>query len=93
MVGKGGKKRVGVGVGDGVKVGVNVGVAVGVSVDVAVGGVVGVGGAAITAKVAGMHVAIVILADIHPNPVGLPAKTMYHQLPSKFLPATGAVPP
>ncbi len=65
----------------------------GVLVAVAVGGITGVGGAAMDASVLGMQAAEVMLPAIHPCPPSPPAKSMYHQVPSKFLPATLALPP
>jgi hypothetical protein len=72
-------------------VGVMVGVSVGAVVLVAVN--TGVGGAAMTASVAGMQVAVTTLPEIQAYPPGPAANWMYHQVPSAFLPATGAVPP
>lgn len=56
-------------------------------------GTIGVGGAAMDASVSGMHAAEVTLPAIHANPPLPPANSIYHQVPSKFLPATVAVPP
>jgi hypothetical protein len=56
-------------------------------------GTMGVGGAAMDAKVAGMQTAEVTEPAIHANPPLPPANSMYHHVPSKFFPATLAVPP
>lgn len=56
-------------------------------------GMIGVGGATIEASVLGMQSAMVTLPAIHAWPPSPPANSMYHQVPSKLLPATGAVPP
>lgn len=81
-VGNTGIKSVEVAVGDGVLVGA----AVLLGVGVLVGGITGVGGAAIMGSVAGMQVAVVMLPAIHPKPPLPPANTIYHQVPSAFLP-------
>jgi hypothetical protein len=56
-------------------------------------GTMGVGGAAMDANVAGMQTAEVTEPAIHANPPLPPANSMYHHVPSKFFPATLAVPP
>jgi hypothetical protein len=94
-------KNVGVGVGN-IRIGgmtmipplvaVGVGVGVGVLVGVDVGRI-GVGGAAIIGSVSGIQAALVTEPAIHANPLSPPANSMYHHVPSKFFPATLAVPP
>ena len=75
-------------------VAVGVGVKVGAGVFVGVGvGTVGVGGAAMEASVAGIQSAEVTEPAIHAKPPLPPANSMYHHVPSKFFPATVAVPP
>lgn len=100
-----GKIRIKVGVGVGrmkmggrriipplVAVGVGVGAAVAAFVGVDVGAI-GVGGAAIDGSVSGMQAAEVTDPAIQANPPLPPANSIYHHVPSKFFPATLAVPP
>jgi len=83
----GGRKiNPGVAVADGATVGTPVFVGVAV-------GTMGVGGAVIDASVSGMQAAEVTEPAIHANPPLPPANSMYHHVPSKFFPATLAVPP
>lgn len=56
-------------------------------------GTMGVGGAAMDANVLGIQTAEVTEPAIHANPPSPPANSMYHHVPSKFFPATLAVPP
>jgi hypothetical protein len=56
-------------------------------------GTMGVGGATMDANVFGMQTAEVTEPAIHANPPLPPANSMYHHVPSKFFPATLAVPP
>jgi hypothetical protein len=102
------KIKVGVGVGK-TKMGVNrmggrmipplvaVGVGVGATAVAAFVGVevgaIGVGGAAIDGSVSGMQAAEVTDPAIQAKPPLPPANSIYHHVPSKFFPATLAVPP
>jgi hypothetical protein len=56
-------------------------------------GTMGVGGPTMDANVVGMQTAEVTEPAIHANPPLPPANSMYHHVPSKFFPATLAVPP
>jgi len=97
------KRKVGVGLGK-IRMGgmmiipplvaVGVGVKVGAGVLVGVGvGTVGVGGAVMDGNVSGMQAAMVTEPAIQACPLSPPANSMYHHVPSKFFPATVAVPP
>jgi hypothetical protein len=57
------------------------------------GGGAGAGGAAITGRVVGMQAAVVTMPAIQAKPLTPPGNWIYHQDPSKFFPASGAVAP